>query len=183
MNRILIPTLLLALPLAASAADWTVQPGSRLGFAGTSQGERFQGEFNRFDARIAFDPQELARSSFDVTIELASADSRNEERDDTMKGSDFFDVASHPTARYRASEFHALPDGRFEARGTLQLRDASQPVTLVFSWTPADGGATLEGTATLDRTAFGVGGGDWADASMIGHEVDVTTTLELAPAE
>jgi hypothetical protein len=33
----------------------------------------------------------------------------------------------------------------------------------------------------LDRTAFGVGGGDWTDPEMIAHEVKVMTTLILTP--
>lgn len=168
---------------SAQAGNWAMQKeGSSLRFTGASQGESFEGRFDEFVATIAFDPAALAGSKFDVTIALGSADTQNEERDDTLLGSDFFDVVQHPRARFLATEFVSV-EGGFEARGTLELRGASQPVTLNFSWTPTADGVRLEGKAVLDRIAFGVGaGGDWEDAEMIEHEVHVATTLILTPA-
>jgi polyisoprenoid-binding protein YceI len=174
---------LLAL-LAASNADageWEVQPElSALRFSGVSQGESFEGRFTRFTPQIRFDPADLAHARFDVAIDLASVDTRNQERDETLASEDFFDLANYPSARFVATEFVAAGTG-FEAQGSLELRGTRQPVTLRFEWTPGDGGARLEGEATLDRTAFGVGGGDWAEAETIAHEVKVATTLMLVP--
>lgn len=169
---------------SAQAHDWALQKeGSSLRFTGASQGESFEGRFNEFATKISFDPTALPGSKFDVTIVLASADTQNEERDDTLHGSDFFAVAQHPKAQFTATEFVATADG-FEARGALALRGASQPVTLKFNWTPTADGARLEGKATLDRIAFGIGAsGDWEDSEMIDHEVDVATTLILIPAK
>lgn len=179
--RRLLPLMLFA-ATTATAADWNVLPAeSSLRFAGSAQGEAFDGAFKTFDAKIAFDPAQLAGSRFDVTVDLASADTQNEERDGTLKDADFFDVAKTPKATYVADRFVAKGTG-FEAQGTLTLRGVAKPVTLEFTWTPSAGGATLEGRATLDRTAFGVGGGDWTDPEMIAHEVEVTTKLVLQPA-
>jgi polyisoprenoid-binding protein YceI len=171
----------LAAPPAAHAADWSVDAAqSSLRFAGVSQGESFEGSFARFTPAIRFDPAALPGSRFDVTIDLASADTRNEERDSTLVTSDFFDVEKFPQATFVAEDFVAGADGGFEARGTLSLRGVSKPVTLSFTWTPIEGGARLDGSATLDRIAFGVGAGDdWSDPDSIAHQVDVLTTLVL----
>ena len=50
---------------------------SSLAFSGTQQGERFNGVFRAFDARIQYAPDDLAGSHFDVTIPLKSLDSKN----------------------------------------------------------------------------------------------------------
>lgn len=182
MKLLAIPLLLASIALPTRAADWTPRAEvSSLRFSGVSQGESFEGRFGQFEAQIRFDPAAPEASRFDVRIALASADTRNEERDATLREADFFDVANHPEARFVATEVVATDTG-FEARGSLELRGARQPVTLAFSWTALDDGARLEGKATLDRTAFGVGGGDWADAEMIAHEVVVSTTLVLTAA-
>lgn len=176
--------LLLACVFAANAAaaDWVVdKKASSLRFAGTAQGEEFEGRFGAFEAKIAFDPANLAGAAFKVDVDVASADSQNEERDGTLKDVEFFDAAAHPKATFVATEFTPVGTG-FEARGRLTLRGVAKPVTLVFTWTPATAGAKLEGKATLDRMAFGVGGGEWADAEMIAHEVKIATTLVLHPA-
>lgn len=184
MTRSAFAAVLLLLAADAPAADWAVKPdGSSLRFSGVAQGEAFEGRFAQFNPAIRFDPAALENARFDVTIALASADTRNEERDETLRGADFFDVSQYPQARFIATEFVAVEGGGgYEARGALELRGARQPVTLAFTWTPVGDGARLDGKATLDRTKFGIGGGDWEDAEMIAHEVQVRTTLALVPA-
>ena len=173
--------LALLLPLATYGADYAPDPANAtLGFAGTAQGEGFEGRFRTFTAEIRFDPAALADSRFDVRIDLASADSANEERDSTLKGEEFFDVASAAQAHYLATRFRALPDGRFAADGELTLRGVTRPVVLTFAWTPGSP-AVLDGEAMLKRLDFNVGGGDWADEETLANGVRVFTRLSLRP--
>jgi polyisoprenoid-binding protein YceI len=174
----------LALMLAAAgagAADYAAQPGSTLVFSASFQGERFEGQFERFTPQIRFDPARLQDSRFDVAIDLGSADTDNPDRDEVLLGAEFFAIASQPQARYVATTFRHLGDDRYAADGTLTLRGISQPVELRFTWTP---GATpvLTGQATLKRLAFEVGTGDWSDTALMPDEVAVNTRLQLAPA-
>lgn len=183
MNRLAIATSLLLLATSgANAAAWHADgKSSTLTFSAVSQGAGFTGKFNTFDAKIDFDPSTPAAGKFFVTIGLASADTVNTERDQTLHGKDFFDVAHYPTATYTATRFRNLGGGRYAADGTLNLRGVSKPVTLTFTWTPGSA-PTLAGDAALNRLDFHVGGGDWADTSVIGNAVKVHTTLKLAPA-
>lgn len=185
MNKMLAPILgatLLAFSSAGFAATtWSAdQAASTLNFTGTAEGEGFTGKFKEFTPNITFDPADLAGSKFDVDIALASADSANAERDETLQGSDFFDTEKTPRASYVATAFRELGDGKFAADGTLTLRGVARPVVLEFSWTSDGTSATLEGKATVNRLDFNVGGGDWADASTITHEIGVSTTLKLS---
>lgn len=174
--------LALALPGAAAASEWVMRAeDSILEFAGSMQGEGFDGRFGAFEADIRFDPADLASARFDVRIDLASADSQNQERDETLLGPDFFDVASAPQARYVATRFRSDGDG-FIADGDLTLHGATRPVPLRFTFARNDEGAVLTGHAQLDRLQFGIGTGDWADPDVIAHAVDVDTRLELRPA-
>jgi polyisoprenoid-binding protein YceI len=170
----------LLLTNAAAAADWTLQSGSTLGFSASYQGETFQGRFGKFTPQIRFDPAKLTDSRFDVRIALASASTSNDERDEMLKGEDFFNSAKLPEARYSASVFRALGGNRYTADGTLNLRGVSRPVTLSFTWTPG-AKPVLNGEATLKRLDFGVGSGDWTDTGLIPNEVKVSTHLVLAP--
>ena len=182
-NAILSATLLCSLAaLPAHAASYHADAkSSTLTFSSSYQGEAFTGRFGRFDANITFDPANLATSNFDVTITLASADTQNSERDDALKGADFFNVAKMPTAHYVASKFRSLGGNRYAADGALTLRGVTKPVVLSFTWTP---GATpaLVGDANVNRLDFGVGGGEWADTATIGNAVKVHTSLKLVAA-
>jgi len=170
-----------AAPAEAALPVWTSGPGSTLTFESSYDGESFEGGFSDFRAEIAFDPARLSASRFDVRIALASANTENDERDETLHGAEFFNVAALSDARYTATAFRALPDGRFVADGELALNGAKQAVPLTFRWV---GGASprLEGTATLNRLAFNVGIGDWGDLEMMPDSVTVTTTLVLKPS-
>ena len=162
------------------AADYVQAPGSTLAFASRYDGEVFTGRFSEFATKLSFDPARPEAGKLDVTIGLASADTGNADRDSTLKTAEFFDVAKFAQARYSATGFRKLADGRYVADGTLELRGVRKPVTLTFAWT---GGAqpVLEGKAVVKRLEFGVGGGDWADTSVIPDEVNISTRVALKP--
>ena len=170
--------ILLAAPLAtATTTTYTHAAGSTLGFASSYDGEAFEGRFAQFTTDIAFDPA-TATGRFDVVIALASAGTENEERDETLLGADFFNTAAMPQARYQATRFRKLADGRFVAGGTLTLRGVTKPVPLTFAWTPGTA-PVLAGSATVKRLEFGVGAGDWDDTEVMPDAVAVTTRLVL----
>jgi len=162
------------------SADYAQQAGSSLGFTGSYQGETFHGSFSKFNSSIRFDPAKLAESRFDVRITLASANTKNAERDEMLVGSEFFNAAAQPEARYTASKFRALGKNRFIADGILSLRGVSKSVPLTFSWTPG-ARPQLQGTAKVQRLDFKVGIGDWDDLELIPNVVTVNTQLLLSP--
>lgn len=175
--------LLAALALAtgaAHAADYIQAPGSDLRFSGSYQGEVFSGTFPGFVTRMRFDPAKPASGRLDVSIPLASATTRNPDYDGELRGSAFFDSRKYPQARYTAVKFRALGDNRFAADGMLNLRGVSKPVTLTFTWT-AGAKPVLNGTATVKRLAFGVGGGEWADTRLIPDDIKIGTRVVLQP--
>ncbi|MEH6415673.1 YceI family protein [Pseudomonas sp. CGJS7] len=173
---------LLAAAAPAFAADYVQQSGSSLTFATKYQGEVFAGSLPGFTARLSFDPAQLATSKLDVVIPMAGANTKNAERDDTLKGVDFFSIAKFPQARFTATKFRSLGGNNYAADGSLSLRGVAKPVTLNFTWTPGDK-PVLAGKATVKRLDFNVGGGDWADTSIIPNEVAVSTKVVFAAAK
>ncbi len=178
--------LMLALVLAASApafaTDYVQAPGSSLAFAGKYQGQIFTGTFPGFTSRLRFDPQSLENSSLDVTIPLATATTKNSNYDNALHGAAFFNSEQFPQARYQASTFRALGDGRYAADGHLILRGITQPVTLEFTW--IDGThPRLSGRATVRRLQFDVGAGDWADTQLIPDAIAISTRVNFTPID
>lgn len=158
---------------AQPLADWTVASGGRLGFTARWNGEAVDGRFERWRAAIRFSPDDLAKSTIRVTVDLASADTGDGQRDDSLKSSDFFDVGAHPSAVFAARDIRHLGGDKYEARGTLDLHGATKPATLRFTLRIDDDRARVAGTARIDRTAFGVGQGEWAATDAIAAGVDI----------
>jgi polyisoprenoid-binding protein YceI len=66
------------------------------------------------------------------------------------------------------------------ADGNLTLRGVTKPVSLAVTFKPQGSGATLDVSGTVRRLDFGVGGGEYADTSVIGADVKIDAHLQLA---
>jgi polyisoprenoid-binding protein YceI len=172
----------LTAPAAGSgAAGYSAdQQLSRLEFTGVQAGAEFKGVFHKFNAAVEFAPDALAASRFDVQIDLNSVDTMDKDRDGTIRGSDIFDVAHWPTARYVTRSFTKTATG-FTAQGALTLRGVTKDVPVDFRFTATAAGAKLEGTATLKRLDFGAGQGDWKSTEWVADPVKINFSLVLKP--
>jgi polyisoprenoid-binding protein YceI len=165
---------------ATAATSWVMDPKqSTLHFTCTQAGAQFQGTFKNFSADIKFDPQDLTTSRFDVSIDLGSVTTQDNDRDETVKGSDFFNVAKWPRARYVTQSISAKNALNFVGNGKLTLRDATRDVPIAFTFQMNGNQALLKGTASLKRLDFGVGQGEWKDTSSVSNDVAVQFTLTL----
>jgi polyisoprenoid-binding protein YceI len=180
MRKSLSVALLALVAMPAVAADYVQAPGSALAFGGMYQGQPFSGRFPGFATTLSFDPQQPAAAKLDVTIPLATATTANADYDGELRGAAFFDSAKFPQAHYRATGFRSLGGNQYAADGTLSLHGVDKPVTLTFTWTPG-AQPVLAGKATVRRLDFGVGGGDWADTSLIPNEIAISTRVLLTP--
>lgn len=161
----------------AEASAWTVSQGSTLGFTTTWGGQAIEGRFDRWTADIRFSPDALDKSKVSVSIDLASAVTGDGQRDESLKGGDWFDTASHPKATFSATKFEKTGADRYVAHGQLTLRGVSHPARLPFRLQIEGDKARVSGVTSLDRTAFGVGQGEWTKTDQIPADVKVNVNL------
>jgi polyisoprenoid-binding protein YceI len=172
-------------PAAADAPEWAVDTAkSSIGFTGRQMGVPSKGRFKNFTATIKFDPDDLAGSAVEVTVDAASADAGNSDIDKELKQPKWFDVARFPTVRFVTTAFRAKGSatgkGDYEATARLTIRDVTEEVVLPFKLDigpdPADPGqvvARMTGALTISRTRFGVGRDEWRDTKIVGDDVDL----------
>lgn len=183
MRSFLLALALFAAPTVAAVPGWTLDKAhSKLGFAGTVAGQTFKGEFARWDARIRFDPKMLGASSVLITVETVSAFTGDKTRDEALPTADWFSVETFPRATFEASRFIDLGGGRYQAIGTLTIRDIRQPLTLPFELRRQGDEAHVVGVVTLDRHVFGVGRGQFSTADMVALPVEVRFDLIAKPS-
>lgn len=150
---------------------------SHIKFTGEQAGAPFTGTWQQWEGKLQFNADNLEQSTFDVSIDISSVFSNDEERDSTMKSSEFFDVLQFPKARFQASDFIATAHG-FTARGLLTIKSLSHPTELDFTIQQNAQKITLTGEATLERHQWNIGTGDWADPTWVGSTVDVDIVVE-----
>ncbi len=157
----------------ANSGNWQVQTGS-LGFRVTQMGAPVEGSFAGWTAEITFDDSIIdgPAGRVEVVVDLASVNLGSVT--EQVKGAEFFDVATHPTARFSA-DLIAGPSGTV-ATGRLQLRGAEQSFTLPFTLQITGAKAEMTGRLTLDRRDFGIGAG-YSDEATVGFAVEIIITL------
>ncbi len=174
----------LVLSPAALAAVRQADPSSgRLEFSATQADAKFNGAFKRFKVALEFDPVHPDQGRLDVTVDTASIDTKDPERDEILRSADFFWVEKYPQAEFHAVRFERAGAG-WRAPGELTIRGVKKPVPVTLTLEPAAGSgpAAMKGSASLSRLAFGLGQGEWASTEWVGDEVEVRFELTLQPA-
>ena len=158
---------------------------STLEFTFTQAGAKNHGHFGRFPVTFDFSADNLAASHLEVTIEMTSFTTGDQERDETVRGDELLAVAKYPQAHYSATQFTRTATG-FEAAGKLTLRGVTRDVRVPFTFrTATENGAAvgyMNGGTTLHRLDFGVGQGDWKATDQVGNDVEVSFALRLTAA-
>lgn len=168
-----------AVPEVATATPWQVNAkASSLGFATSWSGDAVPGVFKKWQADIVFGADELDKSSIKVMVDLASVSTGDEQRDSALPGEEWFDAEHHPQAVFTSKKIRKTGTNRYQAEGTLALRDKTEPVTLTFDLTINGDSASAKGFATLDRTVFGVGQGEYAATDSIPAAVKVSFKIK-----
>ena len=130
--RLIATALLALLAIApAHAADYLMRTGT-ITFKGTQQGEVFAGQFKLFTGTFSFDAKQFAAGKFDVSIDLASASTENSERDEALRGPDFFAVERFPKAHFVTGTITQVDPTHFRAESTLTIRDSAGAVRVLF---------------------------------------------------
>jgi len=172
---------------AAGATEYTADHrAGTVRFSAIQQGAAFDGGFERFTARISFDPEQLDAAVIEASIDLRSINTQNAERDGYLHTEDWLDTRRWPVAEFAATDITPADGGGYVARGKLTIRDVSLPTDFRFTLAPeaapgGEGALRLHGEATLSRLAFGIGRGEWRDTRWVGDTVSVTVDLRLSP--
>jgi polyisoprenoid-binding protein YceI len=181
-----IPLAFVAVLIAspAAAASWSVDYGhSKLGFSVPWGGQPYIAMFQKWNARIDFDAADLAHAKADVTIDMTSALSGEDDLDQNLPGPEGFDAGRFPQAHFVTKRFSSTGSGRYEAVADLTIHGVTKEITLPFTLKIDGDHAHMTGAVTLLRTDFGVGmGKGWAGETPVAHAVKVTFDLTASKA-
>jgi cytochrome b561 len=167
------------------APAWRMLPDeSAVAFSFGFQGGTVEGAIEAFATDIRFDPENLEGSSVYVSLDLATATVEGTAvTESQLKGADGLAASDERLARFRADTIRQIGEGSYEADGVLELRGVEVPITLPFDLFIVEGRAVAEGTATLDRLAFGVGEENDPDGTMISPQVEVLVRVTAVSEE
>src|SRR4051794_25494772 len=122
------PTKIVSLPLAPGR--WAVDTNhSSIGFSIRHLGvSKVRGRFTRFEADVVIG-ETLDATSVTATVDMASIDTANADRDAHVLSPDIIDVAKRPTMTFRSTGV-AGAGSEYQIEGELTIGDITRPVVL-----------------------------------------------------
>jgi polyisoprenoid-binding protein YceI len=170
-----------------AAGTYALDPShSQVGFAVRHMMvSKTRGRFSDFAGTIEIGENPL-ESSVVVTIQTASADTRDEQRDGHLRSADFFDSENWPTMTYKSRSVQPVGKGRYVVEGDLTIKDITRPVPLDLTF---EGGGTdpwggvrigFSASAELDRDAFEINWNSPLDGGgvLVGKKVSIEIEAE-----
>lgn len=112
------------------------------------------GRFNRFDASLDFNPENLTAAKLRAVVSTASIDFNNDSLEDTIRGGSWLNTDAFPEATYETLSAEQLDESTVRFSGELTLLGETRPLSLDITF---NGGANnfLSGKYTIGFSAVG----------------------------
>ena len=150
-----------------------------------------KGHFPKITGVLGLNESDLAQSQVEASIEAASIETRDLQRDAHLKGGDFFDVEKFPAVTFKSTGISSVRDGELAVKGDLTIRDVTRKVIFsVEGPTPpakdpwGNTRVAVSATTKINRKDFGL---TWNAALetggiLVGDEVTITLDVQFVKA-
>ena len=150
--------------LAELTGAWTIDAShTRIGFvARHAMVTKVRGAFNEFEGSATIDAEDFAASAATLTIQAASIDTRNEQRDGHLRSNDFLAMDEYPEITFVSTGVTRTGATGLELTGDLTIKGTTRSVTIPFEFegTAIDPYGNLragfEGAVVINRKDYGI---------------------------
>jgi polyisoprenoid-binding protein YceI len=179
-----------SLPASAATSNWQIDPAhSSAQFAVRHLAiSTVRGAFSKVTGTVALDDQDVSKSIVDVTIDVASVDTRQPDRDNDLRSDKFFDVAHFPSITFKSKKVEQTAPGKLKVTGDLTIRGTTKEVVLDVDGPTAPmkdpwGNQRVAANAStkINRQDYGVKWNATLDNGgvVVGDDVSIVIDVEL----
>ena len=185
IHRFLV-TVVLAAPLFAADEFKIDKAHSSADFKIRHMMSSVTGRFSQFEGTVSIDRAKPAQSRVEFSIDAASIDTGNANRDKHLRSADFFEVEKFPKITFRSTKVVPTGENRFDVSGNLTMHGVTRQITLPVSflgfakdpWGNERAGFEIE--TTLNRKEYGLNWNKALDQGgmLLADEVKVMIAIE-----
>jgi polyisoprenoid-binding protein YceI len=107
------------------------QGHTHIGFTAKHLGvSTVRGRFNKFEGQFEGPDDDYTKARGEVKVEVASLESRSDQRDTHLRSADFFDVEKYPYITFKLTGVEAVDAESFRVTGDLTVKDVTKPIVL-----------------------------------------------------
>jgi len=150
-----------------------------------------KGQFTTVTGVMTLDEADVTRSRIEASIQAASVNTRDAQRDAHLKSADFFDVEKFPTLSFKSTRVTRSGDGELAVTGDLTIHGVTREVAFAVEGpTPpakdpwGNTRVGLSATTRISRKDFGLtwNAGLETGGFLVGDEVTVTLDVQFVKA-
>jgi len=181
----LLAVVLFATAAFAQGSEWQIDPGhTTVGFSVRHMGiSNVHGRFGKVSGSATVDDSDLTKSTVNASIDIASIDTGNQNRDNDLRSPNYFDAAQFPTMTFKSKSVTKNGDGKLKVVGDLTIKGVTKEVTLDVDGpsAPVKMGPNqrrgLSASTSINRKDFGVGAK--TPSAVVGEEIKIQIDAEL----
>ncbi len=170
------------LPDVSEPAKWTVDKAhSNVKFNVTHLVvSEVEGSFKLFDGTMEHSKPDFSDAKVNFTVDVASINTDNDNRDKHLKSDDFFNAEKFPSMKFVSTSIKNAGGNKYKLAGNLTIRDVTKPVVfdVTYGGQIVNQGKTKAGfkaKTTINRFDYGL---KWDKATEAGGLV-VSKNVEL----
>ncbi|MGA7121579.1 MAG: YceI family protein [Polyangiaceae bacterium] len=148
---------------------------------------KVRGHFTKWSAQVSFDANDPSKSMLDVSIDVASIDTREAQRDTHLKSADFLDAEKYPKITYKSRRVEAAGDKRYKVIGDLTVHGVTRETSLDAEelgrgkdpW--GNDRIIFSAKGSINRTDFGLKWNQTLETGglLVGDKVDFEIDVEI----
>jgi polyisoprenoid-binding protein YceI len=146
-----------------------------------------KGRFGDIVGAVTLDPENPDNSAIEVTLQTASVDTRQDQRDAHLRSADFFDAEKYPAITFRGTRVEGDTDSEFQVFGDLTIRDVTREIVLDVTKDGQGGDpwgnqrAAFSAKTRIDRRDFGLTYNQVLETGgvVVGDEIKISVDVEL----
>jgi polyisoprenoid-binding protein YceI len=170
------------------AGQWRFDPAhTRIGFSTRhAMVTKVRGAFNDVEGTITVDPDAPERSAVQVSIKVASIDTRNADRDQHLRTNDFFDAPRFPEITFVSDRVDQVDEGHFIVSGGVTIRGITREVSIPIEFMGVERDpmgnlrAGFEGSRRINRQDFGLKWNTTLDSGGVLVSDKITLEFEVS---
>lgn len=158
LSAFIISILLFFTSHANSQTKWEViDAKSNLSFSVNISGSEVGGTFEKWSAKIFYNPEDIKQAKIIVNIDMNSVTISNLQVFSLIKTAEWLNVDDYSNARFIGNGFNFTADKMLSMQGMLSLKGVDIPVHLIGDIALENDMATASFTTTLQRNNYKIG--------------------------
>lgn len=176
----LVAVAVLALCLAPTTIAGDAEAPGTLGFAASNKMYSAEGKFQKWHfTKVDIPDGDFEKGTAEFEVNLASVWEKADALAEHLRQADFFDVAKFATATVKIHSAKKTGEGTYDATATVDFHGHTNDVPVSFK-VVNESPLKIEGSATLQRTAFGIGSAyDPSNERSITDDVSISLSATL----